>query len=326
MAKAGYETVGIDVYSAVQGESVYVDTSYGRVHVLVSALDRRSTRSVAVNGNGKRALDNHNSSVCLSLSLSLSDAPALSQVSGDTTKPACVTYHEVGVNSRTCFQGFFSASEPKKSLLLQSYCFYHFDYPGCEAEGGKEATAPSGAGAPVDGPTLEQASLQVGEAMKQLGIKGALGMGVGAGAYVLGKTSLAFPNLLSALVLLSPCCKKVTWWEYTYGKVLLNCLWYYGKPQTPQKKKKKTDFCSCCCIERAGWSSRFAHRHLYERLFSSKIVESEGYGVPDLLYTFNQEVERIDPRAIARYLQAVLAREDVVEEVGRAIPTPSLQV
>ncbi|WZN65136.1 alpha/beta-hydrolase [Chloropicon roscoffensis] len=246
MAKAGYETVGIDVYSAVQGESVYVDTSYGRVHVLVS---------------------------------------------GDTTKPACVTYHEVGVNSRTCFQGFFSASEPKKSLLLQSYCFYHFDYPGCEAEGGKEATAPSGAGAPVDGPTLEQASLQVGEAMKQLGIKGALGMGVGAGAYVLGKTSLAFPNLLSALVLFSPCCKKVTWWEYTYGKVLLNCLWYYG------------------------WSSRFAHRHLYERLFSSKIVESEGYGVPDLLYTFNQEVERIDPRAIARYLQAVLAREDVVEEL-----------
>ena len=72
MAKAGYETVGIDVYSAVQGESVYVDTSYGRVHVLVSALDRRSTRSVAVNGNGKRALDNHNSSVCLSVSLSLS--------------------------------------------------------------------------------------------------------------------------------------------------------------------------------------------------------------------------------------------------------------
>ena len=71
MAKAGYETVGIDVYSAVQGESVYVDTSYGRVHVLVSALDRRSTRSVAVNGNGKRALDNHNSSVCLSVSKSL---------------------------------------------------------------------------------------------------------------------------------------------------------------------------------------------------------------------------------------------------------------
>ena len=50
-------------------------------------------------------------------------------------------------------------------------------------------------------------------------------------------------------------------------------------------------------------------------------MEADGYGVSDLLYTFNQEVEKIDPKAIARYLQAVLRREDILQEV-RAIIFP----
>ena len=149
------------------------------------------------------------------------------QVSGDTTKPACVTYHEVGVNSRTCFQGFFSASEPKRSLLLQSFCFYHMDFPGCEGEDAQGSKAPSSGVL-----TLEDASLQVGEAMKHLNIKKALGMGVGAGAHILTKTSLSFPQSFAGLILLSPCAKKANWWEFAYGKTLQNCLWYYGKPAT----------------------------------------------------------------------------------------------
>ncbi len=45
-------------------------------------------------------------------------------------------------------------------------------------------------------------------------------------------------------------------------------------------------------------------------------MADDGYGVSDLLYTLNQEVEKIDPRAIMRYLQAVLSREDILHEVS----------
>ena len=130
------------------------------------------------------------------------------------------------MNSRTCFQGFFSASEPKKSLLLKSFCFYHVDFPGCE---GEDVAGKGDAVNSCDSLTLEQASTQVGEAMKQLNIKKALGMGVGAGAYILCKAAIAFPASFSGLVLLSPCCRKATWWEYAFGKMLLNALWYHGK-------------------------------------------------------------------------------------------------
>ena len=68
----------------------------------------------------------------------------------------------------------------------------------------------------------------------------------------------------------------------------------------------------------SGWNSRFSHKHLYQRLFSSRITAcDDGLGFSDLLFTFNQEVEKIDPKAISRYLCAVLNREDITSEVGR---------
>jgi len=68
----------------------------------------------------------------------------------------------------------------------------------------------------------------------------------------------------------------------------------------------------------SGWNSRFSHKHLYQRLFSSRIAAcDDGLGFSDLLFTFNQEVEKIDPKAISRYLCAVLKREDITSEVSR---------
>ena len=147
------------------------------------------------------------------------------QISGDENKAPCVTFHEVGVNSGTCFQGLFSASEPKHSLLLKNFCFYHFDFPGCEVPLQTQGNQ-GGQGSCL---TLDEASLMVGEAMKHLNIKRALGMGLGAGAYILAKTSMHFPKSFDGLVLFAPCSQKATWWEYAYGKVLENCLWLYGK-------------------------------------------------------------------------------------------------
>ncbi len=157
------------------------------------------------------------------------------QVSGDESKHACVTFPEAGVNALTCFQNFFSASDPKKSLLLQSFCFYHFDFPGCEVPQQCAGSHSGGEGASSSkaAPSLHDLGMQVGEAMKHLGLKKALGMGVGAGGYVLTKAAIGFPKLFAGLVLLAPCCKKPNWLEYTYGKILKNCLWFYGEFSPP---------------------------------------------------------------------------------------------
>ena len=47
------------------------------------------------------------------------------------------------------------------------------------------------------------------------------------------------------------------------------------------------------------------------------MASQSNYGVSDILYTFNQEVEKIDPKGVMRYLHAVLDRKDILDEVGR---------
>lgn len=203
-------------------------------------------------------------------------------VCGDRGKPACVTYHEVGVNSRTCFHGIIAASDPKRSALVGSFCFYHFDYPGCEVPRVV-------AGAPAL--SLDDAGRQVGEAMKILGIGQALGLGVGAGAYVLCRASLSFPSAFAGLALFSPCCRRPNWTEYAFGQAAVGCLALYG------------------------WRSRLVKGHIYQRLFSARISAHSAEYVSELLYTFDKEVEKIDPRAVRSYLSATVRRGDLRGDV-----------
>ena len=47
----------------------------------------------------------------------------------DRSRPALVTYHDVGLNHRTCFQPLFVCAGPRSDLVSR-FCAYHIDAPG----------------------------------------------------------------------------------------------------------------------------------------------------------------------------------------------------
>ncbi|KAM8701474.1 hypothetical protein ACLKA7_000893, partial [Drosophila subpalustris] len=51
-------------------------------------------------------------------------------IQGDTSKPAIVTYHDLGLNYATSFAGFFNF--PVMRGLLENFCVYHVTAPGQE--------------------------------------------------------------------------------------------------------------------------------------------------------------------------------------------------
>lgn len=57
--------------------------------------------------------------------------PLTVTVSGARGGTPCLTFHDVGLSHRSCFQGLLLALGPK-SLLLRNYTLYHVDAPGCQ--------------------------------------------------------------------------------------------------------------------------------------------------------------------------------------------------
>lgn len=51
-------------------------------------------------------------------------------VQGDRTKPAILTYHDLGLNYISSFQAFFNYIDMR--ALLDNFCVYHVNAPGQE--------------------------------------------------------------------------------------------------------------------------------------------------------------------------------------------------
>uniref|UniRef100_A0AAZ1XWG7 NDRG family member 4 n=1 Tax=Oreochromis aureus TaxID=47969 RepID=A0AAZ1XWG7_OREAU len=86
-------------------------------------------------------------------------------------KPAILTYHDVGLNHKLCFNAFFSNEDMQE--ITKHFVVCHVDAPG----------------------------QQTGHCI--LIYLSIVGIGVGAGAYILAKFALIFPDLVEGLVLLN---------------------------------------------------------------------------------------------------------------------------
>lgn len=51
-------------------------------------------------------------------------------IQGDRSKVAILTFHDIGLNHVTCFQGFFNFSDIQP--ILKHFCVYHVNAPGQE--------------------------------------------------------------------------------------------------------------------------------------------------------------------------------------------------
>ncbi|TRY93638.1 hypothetical protein DNTS_029706, partial [Danionella cerebrum] len=109
-------------------------------------------------------------------------------------KPAILTYHDVGLNHKLCFNSFFHNEDMQE--ITKHFVVCHVDAPGQQIGA---AQMPQG----YQYPTMDQLAGMLPSVVQHFGFKSIVGIGVGAGAYILAKFALIFPELVEGLVLLN---------------------------------------------------------------------------------------------------------------------------
>jgi len=130
-------------------------------------------------------------------------------IQGDRSKPAFVTYHDLGLNSITQFHGFFNFSDMEP--IMDSFCAYHINAPGQEESSDL---------LPLNYvyPTCEQLAESVHCIFQHFKLKNVVCIGIGLGANVLARYALKYPDDLSGLVLINCVSTKCGWIEWAYQK------------------------------------------------------------------------------------------------------------
>ncbi|KAL4613694.1 protein NDRG4 isoform X4 [Arapaima gigas] len=109
-------------------------------------------------------------------------------------KPAILTFHDVGLNHQLCFSSLFNCIEMQE--IMKHFTVCHVDAPGQQP--GAPQMPPG-----YQYPTMEQLAGVLPSVVCHFGFKRIVGVGVGAGAYVLARFALFFPDLVEGLVLVN---------------------------------------------------------------------------------------------------------------------------
>ncbi|MGH0182128.1 UNVERIFIED_CONTAM: hypothetical protein FKN15_013770, partial [Acipenser sinensis] len=109
-------------------------------------------------------------------------------------RPAILTYHDVGLNHKLCFNTFFNFEDMQE--ITKHFVVCHVDAPGQQTGASQ---FPQG----YQYPTMDQLAAMLPSVVQHFGFKSIVGIGVGAGAYVLANFALIFPELVEGLVLLN---------------------------------------------------------------------------------------------------------------------------
>ncbi|KAM9751757.1 protein NDRG3-like [Menidia menidia] len=125
-------------------------------------------------------------------------------------RPTILTYHDVGLNHKSCFNSLFNYEDMQE--VTQHFSVLHVDAPGQQENA---ALLPTG----FQYPTMEELAEMLPPVLNQLQVKSVIGIGVGAGAYVLAKLALNEPSLVEGLVLIDidPCAKG--WVDWAASKL-----------------------------------------------------------------------------------------------------------
>ncbi|XP_070356757.1 protein NDRG4 isoform X1 [Equus asinus] len=109
-------------------------------------------------------------------------------------RPAILTYHDVGLNHKLCFNTFFNFEDMQE--ITKHFVVCHVDAPGQQVGASQ---FPQG----YQFPSMEQLAAMLPSVVQHFGFKYVIGIGVGAGAYVLAKFALIYPDLVEGLVLMN---------------------------------------------------------------------------------------------------------------------------
>uniref|UniRef100_H3CPP9 NDRG family member 2 n=1 Tax=Tetraodon nigroviridis TaxID=99883 RepID=H3CPP9_TETNG len=129
---------------------------------------------------------------------------------GATRRPAILTVHDVGQESKSCFSTLFKFEEMQE--IVKNFTLIHVDTPGQE-EGA--AAYPAG----YQYPSMETIAEMIPAVLQFFNVRTVIGVGVGAGAYILSKFTLANPDSVEGLVLVNIDIQARGWIDWAAQKL-----------------------------------------------------------------------------------------------------------
>uniref|UniRef100_A0A6I8SJV7 Protein NDRG2 n=1 Tax=Xenopus tropicalis TaxID=8364 RepID=A0A6I8SJV7_XENTR len=125
-------------------------------------------------------------------------------------RPAIVTFHDVGMDHKMCFDTLFKYEDMCE--IVKNFVVCHIDAPGQE-EG--SAVYPPG----YQYPSLDQLAETIPCVLQYLNFPSIIGIGVGAGAYIFAKYTLSHANTVEGLVLINIDPNAKGWMDWAAQKV-----------------------------------------------------------------------------------------------------------
>uniref|UniRef100_A0A669BTG0 Protein NDRG2 n=1 Tax=Oreochromis niloticus TaxID=8128 RepID=A0A669BTG0_ORENI len=131
-----------------------------------------------------------------------------------TRRPAILTFHDVGLDSKSCFSPLFKFEEMQE--IVKNFTLIHIDAPGQE-EGA--ATYPQCSDQLKLCLHAHAYAVGVNNLYPSVSFRTVIGVGVGAGAYILARFALANPDAVEGLVLINIDTNARGWIDWAAQKL-----------------------------------------------------------------------------------------------------------
>uniref|UniRef100_A0A673KS95 Protein NDRG2-like n=1 Tax=Sinocyclocheilus rhinocerous TaxID=307959 RepID=A0A673KS95_9TELE len=129
---------------------------------------------------------------------------------GNARRPAILTFHDVGMDSKSCFSTLFKFEEMQE--IVKNFTVVHVNAPGQE-----DGTAIYPAG--YQYASMDQVSEMLPAVLQYFNFRTIIGVGVGAGAYILSKFTLTNPDAVEGLVLINIDTNARGWMDWATQKL-----------------------------------------------------------------------------------------------------------